>query len=107
MSKLCYLIQLWGGCEGYLQHALQVVQNQAARAVTGRSWFTPTRVLFTVCNWPSVKQLIEYHTLIMPHKITMTRNPYYLKNKFSTDFYYRTRQVATGSIGPLNTELQP
>ena len=34
VSKLCYLIQLWGGTEGYLLSSLQVLQNRAARAVT-------------------------------------------------------------------------
>ena len=29
-SKLCYLIQLWGGTEGYLIAGLQVLQNRAA-----------------------------------------------------------------------------
>ena len=24
MSKVCYIIQLWGGCEEYLLHSLQV-----------------------------------------------------------------------------------
>ena len=33
-SKLCYLVQLWGKAEGYLLHALQVIQNQVTRAVT-------------------------------------------------------------------------
>ena len=51
MSKLCYLIQLWGGTEDYLLHALQVIQNRAARAVTRMSWFTPTRVLLNKCKW--------------------------------------------------------
>ena len=44
MSKLCYLIQLWGGCEGYLLHSLQVLQNRAARSVTGWPRFTSTRL---------------------------------------------------------------
>jgi hypothetical protein len=61
------LIQLWGGCEGYLQHALQVVQNRAARAVTGRSWFPPTRVRLTYINsFVSLMKLdnslCNYHT---------------------------------------------
>ena len=32
ISKLCYLIQLWGGCEDYLLKSLQVLQTRAARA---------------------------------------------------------------------------
>ena len=69
MSKLCYLIQLWGGTEDYLLHALQVIQNRAARAVTRMSWFTPTRVLLNKCKWLSVKQLIFYQTVLTTHKI--------------------------------------
>ena len=34
ISKLCYLIQLWGGCKNYLLRSLQVLQNKAARSVT-------------------------------------------------------------------------
>ena len=34
MSVLAYLIPLWGGCEGYLVKALQVLQNRAARQLT-------------------------------------------------------------------------
>ena len=34
MSKLIYLIPLWGGCEKYLIRSLQVIQNKAARVVT-------------------------------------------------------------------------
>ena len=50
MSNLCYLIQLWGGAEGYLLHALQIIQNRAARTVTRMSWYTPTKVLLNNCK---------------------------------------------------------
>ena len=107
ISKLCYLIQLWGGCEGYLLHALQVVQNRAARVVTGCSWFTPTRKLLASCNWLSVKQLVEFQTLAMTHKIIMSDSPYYLSKRFSTDYTYKTRQATTGSIRRLSTPNNP
>ena len=69
ISKLCYLIQLWGGCEKYLVKSLQVLQNRAARLVTGKSWFTPTRRLLQECNWLSVTQLIFYQTVLQTHKV--------------------------------------
>ena len=68
MSKLTYLIQLWGSCEKYLVKSLQVLQNRAARAVTRKSWFTSTRRLLQDCNWLSVNQLIFYHTVLQAHK---------------------------------------
>ena len=105
MSKLCYLIQLWDGCEGYLLHALQVVQSRAARAVTRSSWFTPTRQLLNSCNWLSVKQLILYQSLSMTHKIILTSTPFYMKEKFSGEHAYRTRKASTGTINTNTTAL--
>ena len=58
MSRICYLIQLWGGCEGYLLHSIQVLMNRAARSVTGLSGFTSTKRLMVSCGWRSVRQLV-------------------------------------------------
>ena len=98
MSKICYLIQLWGGCEGYLLHALQVLLNRAARAVTGMSGFTSTRRLMLSCGWLSVKQLVVYHSVTMIHKVMKTGTPTYMFNRLSAVHSYRTRQSSTGSI---------
>ena len=98
MSKVCYLIQLWGGCEGYLLHSLQVLVNRAARSVTGLSCFTSTRRLLDSCNWLSVKQLVVYQTLIMIHKTLQSGTPSYLFNRLSTPHSYKTRQGTSGSI---------
>ena len=98
ISKLCYLIQLWGGAEAYLLKSLQVLQNRAARAVTGCSCFTSTKTLLQKCNWLSVQQLIFYQSVILAHKIVTTGSPYYLAQKMSTSHPYRTRQGSTGSI---------
>ena len=98
MSKLCYLIQLWGGAEDYLIQALQIVQNRAARAVTGCSWFTPIGRLLARCGWLSVKQLVVYQTLVMTHKILTSGSPFYLRQKLCTTHAYRTRSASTGSI---------
>ena len=51
ISKLCYLIQMWGGCEDYLIMSLQVLQTRAALIVTQQNWFTPTNAKLSRCNW--------------------------------------------------------
>ena len=89
--KVCYLVQLWGGCEGYLLHSLQVQLNKAARHVTGMSHFTPTRRLMKKCGWLTVKQLAKYHTIIMVHKTLMTNKPMYMNSRLRTEHSYRTR----------------
>ena len=98
ISKLCYLIQLWGGCQEYLLDSLQVLQTRAARIVCKQTWFTPTRVLLAKCRWLSVRQLVFYQTAILTHKILRTGLPVYLGNRMSTEFPYRTRQATTGAI---------
>ena len=91
MSKLSYLIQLWGGACGFLLSALQVTQNRAARGVTKLNWFTPTRILMKQCNWLSVKQLVFYHTILTTHKIVMNGRPGYLYDKMCREHSHNTR----------------
>ena len=78
MSKLTYLIQVWGGCEDFLVKCLKVVQNKAARLVTNRSIYTPTKVLLRECGWLSVSQLIFFHTVILLFKVRKDQEPRYL-----------------------------
>ena len=98
LSKLCYLIQLWGGCDQYLLTALQTLRNRAARTVTGLSWFTPARVLLNKCKWLSVRQLVVYQSILLAHKIATKGTPISLAAKMNTAHPYRTRQASTGSI---------
>ena len=78
ISKLTYLIQVWGNCEKYLVKSLQVIQNRAARIVTGKTWWTPTRRLLKDCGWLSIKQLIFYQTAVQVHKILKSGRPLFL-----------------------------
>ena len=98
MSKLSYLIQLWGGCDKYLVRSLQIVQNRAARVVTGKSWYTPVRRLLEECRWLSVNQLIFYQTCVQVQKILLGGGPVYFKQKFCTHHPRETRQATGGSI---------
>ena len=98
MSKLCYLVQLWGDCEGYLLDALQVAQNRAARIVTRSTWFTSTSQMLEQCNWLSVRQLVAYQSLVMTKKTLMSDSPYYIKQKLSSNYTYTTRKATTGAI---------
>ena len=98
ISKLSYLISLWGGCEGFLIKALQIMQNKAARCVTGLGWFTPTNQLLARCNWLSVKQMIFYHTVLQAHVSITSGAPRYFKEKLGNNFPYQTRLSTSGGI---------
>ena len=85
MSRICYLIQLWGCCKGYLLHSIQVLMNRAARSVTGLSGFTSTKRLMVSCGWLSVKQLVVYHTVTMIHKTLKSGSPTYIYKRLSSE----------------------
>ena len=96
LSKLCYLIQLWGGTEAYLLSHLQKLQNRAARAVTGKSWFTPTRQLLKECKWLSVCQLVFYQIVLHVHKVVLNGKPHNIRKKFITE-HLPDKQVGEAS----------
>ena len=92
-SKLCYLIQAWGGAQNYAIRALQVCQNKAMKCITGMSWYTTSRILLNKCNWLSVKQLIAYHTLLTIHKTVRKGTPEYVFKKICPENVHNTRNV--------------
>ena len=102
MSKLIYLMPLWGGCEKYLLKSLQIIQNKAARTVTKLDRYTTTKTLLNQCNWLSVNQLVLFHSLTLVYKTLEHRSPKYLYKKLSDNshFQYRTRFAQQNSIGP-------
>ena len=77
---------LWGGCELFLIRSLQVIRNNAARAVTKSGWYTPTKDLLKQCGWLSVNQLIVYHSLIMVYNMISKKKPEYIYDKILNSF---------------------
>ena len=81
MSNIMYIITVYGSCSEYLKDSLQVVQNTAARCVTGLAWNTSVAVLLLQCGWLSVRQLILFHSMVMVFKIKQESKPRYLHTK--------------------------
>ena len=100
MSKLCYLMPLWGGCSLGLKHSLQVLQNRAARLVTRHDWTTPTKTLLMQCGWLSVNQLIFYHSVLLIFMVRQRKVPKYLYDMHNSwQYNYDTRQARGGILG--------
>ena len=98
MSNLVYVITVDGSCSGYLRTCLQIIQNTAARCVTGLGWYTAVPVLLLQCGWLSVRQMIAYHSLVLLFKIRADGKPSYLHEKLTKAFNYRTRLATTNAI---------
>ena len=93
MSKLIYLIELWGGSSKYLLEALQKAQNRAARTVTKLDWSTPVAELLKQCGWMSVHQLAVYHSMVLVFKVIQSKSPKYLHSMFSAKYNINTKQA--------------
>ena len=98
MSRLIYLIQLWGGSSFYLIRMLQILQNRAARLVTKLGWYTPVKTLLLQCGWLSVHQLVHYHSLVLVFKIRDVNKPKYFCDKLKSEFCRETRLATGGGI---------
>ena len=96
-SKLVYLITVLGGAPQYLLRALQ--QLTAARTVCGvRSNRWSTERLLRGVGWMSVRQLIEFHTVLQTHKTLISGLPRPLYASLQSDYPYRTRNATIGII---------
>ena len=91
MSKLIYVIQVWGGCELYLINVLQTLQNKAARNITKLPWNTTTRHLLLQCGWLSVKQLVIFHSVVFIHKTLKSKSPKYIYDMY--DMHYSAEHM--------------
>ena len=98
LSHITYLVQLHGRCSDYLLSGLQVLQNRAARMVTRLGWYTPTETLLRQCGWLSIRQMIEYHSLLLIYKTRSSRKPNYIFSIISKKFERRTRLSTTEGI---------
>ena len=99
MSKLVYLITVWGGATQYLLKAVQTQQLIAARAVCGfQSSRWSKKQLLGKVDWLSVRQLVYYHTVLQAHKTMITGQPRPLHASLPTDHPYMTRNAAAGNI---------
>ena len=75
MSRIIYLVQVYGNASEYLLKSLQILQNKAARIITKLGWGTRTSVLLKQLGWLSINQLIVYHSLILVFKVNQNKKP--------------------------------
>ena len=85
LSKLIYLIPMWGGVSKMDTKKLQILLNKCARTVTGLARKTRTRTLMTTCNWLYFSELVIFHSLLAMWKMLRWRTPYHLSQSVSLD----------------------
>ena len=85
MSKMVYLMGVWGGAHKTMLDTLQRVQNNTARFVTGKGRRTKKWELLEDCKWMDVRELIDFHTMSNLWKIIWKKAPLHLHRKIHID----------------------
>jgi hypothetical protein len=81
ISRLVYLIPVWGGTTVDITRRLQASQNSAARMILGKGRRTRVTTLLKECNWLSVRQLTMLHSLVQLWKTARTGCPGHFKDR--------------------------
>ena len=92
LSRICYLIPLWGGTQEKYIRKTQAVLNNTARWVLKRGKRTKTLRLMTDCKWLTIREMIKHYSLVAMWKIIWLKAPVYLHNKITIneDFCLQT-----------------
>ena len=78
-----YCCSVWGSCGTTRLNKLQILQNRAARIVTGVDFDTSAAPLIQDLGWPTIGQLIHRETSTMTYKCLNQLAPAYLNDCFS------------------------
>ena len=92
ISKMLYLLPMWGGLPLKDSKKIQSLMNKCARMVLGLGRKTRTRSLMLGCNWLYFKELVLYHSAIQMFKIINFNTPVNLRKKLTIS---RDRRVNT------------
>ena len=83
LSKLSYLMPLWGSSVDIYIRRAQIILNTAARWITGLGHGTRIRSLMTAVDWLTVKEQILMTTLIQTWKIVHLQIPPHILERMS------------------------
>ena len=75
-SRLMYLMPLWGSAaQNNLMRKAQSILNTAARWTSGLPRRTRTQTLMDSNNWLNIREMVQYHRLVLIWKMTHKSRP--------------------------------
>ena len=83
VSKLSYIVCLWGNTTANQVYKAQVCLNAAARFVMDASRLTRQRDLMEGCNWLTIAELTTYHSLLQLWKVVRWNIPTYMTDRIT------------------------
>ena len=85
ISKMSYLITLWGNSNPTLIKKVQVTQNLAARFISGLKRTTRRDDLMRSCNWLRMDELTNYYSAVQIWKTLRHYKPLHLRDKLQEE----------------------
>ena len=80
LSKIMYLIPMWGGSPKKYMKKVQVLINKSARLVLKTSRLTSTKKLMTETGWFYATEMALYHTMLLTWKLIRQGTPEYFSD---------------------------
>ena len=81
ISKMQYLLVVWGNTDGRLMTTAQRLENQMARWVTGCGRGTRITSLMEEVGWKTMKEMVKIQSLTMIWKLVHIEKPEILREK--------------------------
>lgn len=97
-GKLNYAAAMWGGVGEGLLKQIQVIQNKAARAITGLRYETPIRELLQEAGWMTVRNIIKYQSICLIYNIRLNGS-----SKHIWKYIMNNRSQISGTIPTYET----
>ncbi len=102
-----YCNVVWGRCNKTLCSKLQVLQNRAAKIITGISRYGSSTQALRNLQWKSLDEKLQVNEAVTMYKIIHNQAPNYLCNRFAKqETYHNTRNRNVLTIEKPNTEYK-
>ena len=96
MSKIIYMIQVWGSASPKWIKEVQLLQNKAAIYVRNGNRYSKISNLLAECKWLSVYQLVKYHSLLTLWKLYTLNRSSILLNRVAEESVNNTVLLTHG-----------
>ena len=81
VSHFDYCNIVWGRCNKLLSNKLQVLQNRAAKIITGTSVYGSSSQALNELKWRNLDEKLYFNESITMFKIINNLTPHYLSNR--------------------------